>query len=84
MNVVDLPEKEVKELRLLDNKIAENNQWDFDLLKVEMLEVGNDMVLSAFADLFDEDFLKSNATVDIVTSEDLIDKKNEMDNMANG
>lgn len=71
VNVVDLPEKEVKELRLLDNKISELNEWDEETLAIELREVNSDVILQAFEFELSEDLLSDTLVSAPVTQVEL-------------
>jgi len=50
----DLTDEQIKAFRLADNKVAEFSEWDFDLLKQELLDLENfDLDMSEFGFNFD-------------------------------
>jgi hypothetical protein len=77
--VVDLPEKEVKELRLLDNKIAEKNEWDMDTLAIEMREVNSPLISEVFSFELNTDFLDETMHIQDVTKESLNKTQDKLD-----
>lgn len=53
----DLTDEEIKEFRLVDNKVAEFAGWDFNLLDAELQELDFDGFDFGFdADIYDEDY----------------------------
>ena len=55
----DLTEEQIKAFRLVDNKVTENAEWDFDLLSQELDDISSiDMGIFNFNmdDMLDEDF----------------------------
>lgn len=81
VNVVDIGEKEAKELRLLDNKIAEKNEWDMDILNIEMREVSSELTKIAFDLNFDHDFVKDGMQNADVTTQQIADEKANLENL---
>lgn len=61
----DLTEEQIKAFRLVDNRVAEKSEWDFDLLKEELNEILDiDMSIFDFEDLnidFEEKERKDNS-----------------------
>ena len=57
----DLNEEQIKAFRLVDNKVSEYSQWNFELLEEEMKELDIDMGEFGFEslnDLTDDDFIQ--------------------------
>lgn len=57
----DLTEEQIKAFRLVDNKVSEYSQWNFELLEEEMKELDIDMGDFGFEslnDLTDDDFIQ--------------------------
>jgi DNA repair protein RadC len=57
----DLNEEQIKAFRLVDNKVSEYSQWNFELLEEEMKELDIDMGDFGFEslnDLTDDDFIQ--------------------------
>lgn len=57
----DLTEEQIKAFRLVDNKVTENAEWDFDLLSQELDDISSiDMGIFNFNmdDMLDEDFFE--------------------------
>lgn len=52
---VDLTEEQIKAFRLVDNKVAELADWDFDKLEAELALLSMDMTAFGFEDLIDEE-----------------------------
>lgn len=51
----DLDEKQIKQLRIVDNKVAELSSWDFEKLMIEMAGIKEiDMDVFGFGDFGDE------------------------------
>ena len=44
----DLTEEQVKAFRLADNKVSEASEWDYNLLEIELNEIGLDMEMFGF------------------------------------
>ena len=51
----DLSEEEVKQYRLVDNKVAELSTWDFGLLEEELADIDIDMSLFGFENMSNDD-----------------------------
>lgn len=57
----DLTEEQIKAFRLVDNKVSEKAQWNFDFLEEELKDLDMDMSEFGFEsldDLSDDDFIK--------------------------
>lgn len=51
----DLTEEQIRSFRLVDNKVGEIAEWDFEMLNEEMQELGIDMSDFGFIELTDID-----------------------------
>ena len=81
VNVVDISNQEAKKLRLLDNKIAEQNEWDFEKLWIEMRELNDEflwMVFDMNLDNFEAWFKDLQ-----VGTQDLSNAQEKLDNITN-
>lgn len=61
----DLTEEQIKAFRLVDNKTSEFASWDYDMLSVELDEIGIDMTDFGFIEVqeinIDDFFIESDA-----------------------
>ena len=67
----DLSEEQVKAFRLADNKTAEFSEWNFDLLDVELEDIG-DIDMSNFGFLNIEDEVHKEREIQLADSYSLI------------
>lgn len=51
----DLTEEQIRAYRIIDNKVAEMSEWDYDLLSMEMEELDIEWNEFGFEDVADED-----------------------------
>lgn len=63
----DLSPEQVKAYRLVDNKIGELAEWDFDLLESELAEIDLDMKTFGFDESFFEDSYDTEFFDDFLT-----------------
>ena len=77
IRIEDLTPDQVKAYRLVDNRIAEQATWNFDLLKTELDGLEIDVEMLGFDRLFMHTFINESSTVDNVIDidEDFSDKK---------
>ncbi len=65
----DLTDEQIKAFRLADNKVGEIAEWDFELLGVELKDIGFDMTSFGFTE-FDldnvdlDDFFEDNTKIE--------------------
>lgn len=69
----DLTEEQIKAFRLVDNKTSEFASWDYDMLSIELDEIGIDITDFGFAEAedinIDEFFIESNVTENAIVKE---------------
>ena len=53
----DLTDEQVKAFRLADNKVSEQSMWNYDLLEIELQDIGIDMSAFGFLDNLEEESL---------------------------
>ena len=53
----DLNEKQKKAYRIADNRVAEQAEWNYDLLKLEFVELDDNLMVNTGFDLEEVDFI---------------------------
>lgn len=73
--VDDLSEDQIKALRLIDNKVAEASEWDFDLVDIELESISDlnfDMSDFGFDDLYEPKVTKKKVEFEAIQSSEKI------------
>jgi len=73
----DLTEEQIKEFRLVDNRIAEMSEWDETLLKFEIRELDGEMI--GFSDEEMSKYLDTSVTYEDLTEDDMEKTKQEVE-----